>query len=89
MLSPELGEQIWPILVGQATNAPNPLAARIAYGDVAEAINYNGHAGRTLRRANSLLFMTSPPASRRVGPQCVAYVAGRRNAVPGSGGRSA
>jgi hypothetical protein len=55
MQSPELGVHIWPVLVGQATNAPNPDAARITYGDVAEAINYSRQAGRALRRPLGLI----------------------------------
>jgi hypothetical protein len=38
MQSPELGVQIWPFLVGLATTAPNPIAAKITYGDLAAGI---------------------------------------------------
>jgi len=55
MRSPELGVHIWQILVQHATNAPNPDAARITYGDVAEAIGYSRQAGRSLRRALGLI----------------------------------
>jgi hypothetical protein len=55
LTSPQQGERIWEILVRQATNAPNPDAARITYGAVAEAIGYSRQSGRSLRRALGLI----------------------------------
>jgi hypothetical protein len=55
MQSPQLGVQIWQILVRQATNSTNPDAARITYGTVAEAMGYSRQAGRSLRRALGLI----------------------------------